>query len=150
MNAANPEFVLTDHYQSQSREYQKILALVGSSRSAMQNGDDTDRLLGHVHELIQATHVRDQGVTPIRDAWVASGNRPGPELARAIHQVEGLVTQILESVSDAEAMAKEAKSKLLPQLNQEAAARRMHSAYAAASSPSGVAVQSEEDDSEGG
>jgi hypothetical protein len=136
MNESSLEVVLTNHYQSQVREYERILALVGMSRVAMQNGDRTDNSLDEVHELIQATHQRDQSLTPIRDNWMAAGKQPGPQLAQVLRQVEGVVARLLESVREAEAVAREAKSRLLPQLNQEATTRKMHSAYAAASSNS--------------
>jgi hypothetical protein len=99
----------------------------------MKNGDITGSSLGEIHELIQATHDRDQSMTTIRDTWVATGKQPGPPLARVLQQVEGIVRQLLESVQEAEATAKDAKSRLLPQLNQEASTRKMRSAYAAAS-----------------
>jgi hypothetical protein len=133
MNLTSLEFALTKHYQGQMQEYERILALVDVSRAAMQNGDVTDNSLSEVHELIQVTHQRDQSMNSIRDSWVATGNRPGPRLAEVLKQVEQLVIRVLTSVQEAETVAKNAKARLLPQLNQEATARKMHSAYAQAS-----------------
>ena len=127
------EGMLTKHYQQQVIEYQHIIQLVRASQDAILNGEVMGQAMLEVHECIQATHRRNQEIAEQRDVWFAEGRKPGPELAKVLADVERLVLESLDAVAEAEAVAKAAKSKLLPQLNQEAAARKMQSAYVVAS-----------------
>lgn len=133
MNLQNPELLLAEFYKEQAKEYERILGLIGSVNESMKAGEARDNSMSEIHELVQAVHERDQAVSATRSAWIAGGQRPGAELAQLLKQVEGLILRLLESVSEAEKIAHDAKTKLLPKLSEEVTARKMHSAYAAAS-----------------
>ena len=133
MNPQNPELLLAKFYKEQASEYERILGLMESVNESMKAGEAHDNSMSEIHELVQVVQERDQAVSATRNAWIAGGQRPGAELAQVLKQVEGLILQLLESVSETEKFAYDAKTKLLPKLSEEVTARKMHSAYAAAS-----------------
>ena len=137
MNPQNPELVLVQFYRKQATEYEQILDLIVKVVESMQADDVNDATMSEVYQRIQSLHERDQSIAATRNSWIATGRRPGTELAQVLKQVEGLILKLLESVSEAERIADAAKSKLLPTLSQKAIARKMHSAYVATST-SGV------------
>ncbi|MCA9210936.1 MAG: hypothetical protein KDA55_21405 [Planctomycetales bacterium] len=124
------ELALCEAYEQQRDRYLAAEAtsrkIVAAYRAGEDAADELHRLQASLDDIAA---INDQ-VGEARRQWDASGNKPGPRLGETMQQLERLVRQLLEQINEAEQLARAARDRLVPELNQEARTQQMRAAYA--------------------
>jgi hypothetical protein len=120
-------------YEQQAEKYESVLRLSDGLEGQLDDRDGSHEQLCRITSLLDEISQMDQQARESRDRWLALQRRPSGRLKQILARLEGLVSETLDQIAKAEACARQAHQRLLPELGREANGERMRRAYGAAS-----------------
>jgi methyl-accepting chemotaxis protein len=128
--AADLEQQLAAAYEKQLERYQQALATAEAVIAAFQAGQDATRDLEQLQASLDQVAEGDGHVRDARRQWDGLARQPGTRLRTAVGRLEQLLNQLIQRIHAAEQLARQARERLVPELNQEARSQQMRAAYA--------------------
>ena len=125
------EQLLCDAFRRQAEHYAAALEVARQLFAETSRWEvdvqSLEQIRGHLHHVESI----DSNIRQAREAWHASGSRPGSELQAIVDRLKPVVEELLVKVAAAEQRAHQSKALLAPKLDNQAQSLRMRRAYSA-------------------
>jgi SMC interacting uncharacterized protein involved in chromosome segregation len=131
-----PIHVLEDElccvYEQQADKYEAALRIGVELADTYADSREACETLRRLTEVLDEIARLDQRISETRSCWTALQRRPGARLKQVLDRLEQLIRGTIDAISRAEGSARQARSRLLPELGREALGQKMRQAYGAA------------------
>jgi len=127
MNAKQIESELKELYAEQDQHYRAAADLL--KQKAIKRAGDYDEVASHLQALISRINLHETRLAKLREQWLASGRKPGPQLQSTMSNVEYSLRETITLIDEASQQMQKSKERLLPQLSEVARHQQMRSAY---------------------
>ncbi len=118
------------HLTQQASHYERALDVVRKLPGAFAVREDRDQLLQELATISHTIRHSDHTAAATKQAYFASQHKPSPRLANAIDHVKVQIEQLIQSLNQSEAIARNMKDQLTPELDVQTKTQRMRKAYA--------------------
>lgn len=131
MNSSNLNSLeedLTVALESMEQLYNRALGLIEATLPH-ETTQQVSACLARIQPTLSQIEAREQTLAPLRQAWIDSGQRPGPTLKLKLTRQEPLLQQLIGRINSMEKQILEARQELLPKVDSVVKHQQMQRAY---------------------
>jgi hypothetical protein len=122
---------LREIWRQQAVRYEAALGVSRRLAEKFLEGEDTYEPLQQLNAILDEMATLNQRSAELQPRWASARRRPSGELTAAWARLEAAMRQLIDTLDQAEACARDARQRLLPELGREAVAKHMQRAYTA-------------------
>ena len=123
--------LLTSAYAEEAERYTRALQMARELQASFQRGGTGEENLQQIMALLNEVALIEARITDAKQAWQASGQKPGPQLQGVLERVTELIQSLSGHIQEAEREATEQKNRLVPELDAAVRGQQMQRAYGA-------------------
>ncbi|MEZ6116646.1 MAG: hypothetical protein R3C28_08745 [Pirellulaceae bacterium] len=128
-HASQLEQALTDKTVAQTALHQAALQLAQQLTQALESGQEFELLTKQLDTTMQQVRSLEPELQQLRTAWNVSNSTAGPELKQAVEQAKTVLLALMDAIAQSESLMQNAKSRMMPELSQEARFAKMRQTY---------------------